>query len=275
MCAFLLLALAAAPQLLAQASVGAPGYRVGPKDLLEFKVSEVPDLNLERRVDDEGKVILPIVGPVPVGGLTILEVSDRLKSLLESRYVQRATVSVQIKEFRSKPITVIGAVKLPGYLSFSGRVTLIEALSAAGGLVDQDGVTIYILRQSDNGLSDRITIDADDLLLRADPGANIPIFAGDVINVPPKKNVIIYCLGELKTPGALTFTSAERTTVLTAIARAGGLTDRASNKIRIKRIDAAGKDVEILVDYKAVLAGTAKDLALQHGDIVIAKETFF
>ena len=266
---------AAAQETAPQPVAVAAGYRVGPKDLLEFKVSEVPDLNIDRRVDDDGTVMLPIVGQVPVGGLSVLDVSDRLKALLESRFVQRATVFVQVKEFRSKPITVIGAVKQPGYLAFAGRMTLIEALLAAGGLVDQQGVSIYVLRQADNGLTDRIVINADDLLLRADPAANIPIFSGDVINVPPNKQTVVYCLGELKAAGALTFQAGERTSVLTAVAKAGGLTDRASKNLRIKRLGESGKDVELIVDYKAILAGRTEDVPLQHGDILIAKETFF
>jgi polysaccharide export outer membrane protein len=258
-----------------QGAVSAPGYRVGPKDLLEIKVSEVPELNLERRIADDGTVTLPLVGAVDVSGLSISEVVDRLKAVLEERFVQRASVTVQIKEFRSKPITVIGAVKDPGYLAFTGRVTLIEALSAAGGLTEQQGVTIYILRQADNGLTDRIAISADDLMLRANPEANIPIFAGDVVNVPPKQQVTVFCLGELKTAGALTFAAGERTTVLTAVAKAGGLTDRASNTLRIKRRDRAGKDAEIEVNFKRVLSGKDKDPELLDGDILIAKESFF
>ncbi len=275
MAVVLLAAAAFMPPAGAQTAVGASGYRIGPKDLLEIKVAEVPDLNLDRRVDEDGSILLPVVGQVTVGGLSVLEASDRLKTLLESRFVQRATVSVQIKEFRSKPIIVIGAVKEPGYLAFSGRMTLLEALLAAGGLVDQQGVTIYVLRQADSGLTDRIEISADDLLLRANPEVNIPIFAGDVINVPPKQQVMVFCLGELKTQGAITFSAGERTTILTVVAKAGGLTDRAANTLRIKRRNAAGKDVEIHVDFKAILKGKAADVELQNGDILIAKESFF
>lgn len=252
-----------------------PGYHIGPKDLVDIKVFEVPELNVERRVSEEGTISLPLIGDVPVQGLTDVQVADRLKKLLESKYVQRASVSVQVREFRSKPISVIGAVQNPGNLAFSGRWTLMEAIAAAGGLSDQHGNEVHVLRRADNGLTDQITINLDDLFLRADPDVNIAIFANDVINIPQVEDVTVFCLGEVKAPGALTFRSTDRISLLTAIARAGGLTDRASKKISIKRRDRDGKDREIVVDYKRIVAGKDPDVALQGGDVVLVKESFF
>jgi len=259
---------AAAPQ-------SASGYRIGPKDLVEIKVFEVPELNIERRVSEEGTINLPLIGDVPANGLTDVELAARLKALLESRYVQRASVAVQVREFRSAPISVIGAVKQPGNLAFSGRWTLLEAISAAGGLTEDHGDTIYILRHSENGLSDQATVNVDELMVRADPDSNLPIFANDLINIPAKVEVTVFCLGEVAKPGAVVFQSTERITLLTAIARAGGLTDRASRKIQVKRRDRAGGDTETDVDYKRIVAGKDPDLELKSGDVVIVKESFF
>ncbi len=252
-----------------------PGYRIGPKDLLEIKVFEVPELNIERRVSDEGTINLPLIGDVPVMGLTDGELADRLKALLESRYVQRASVSVFVKEFRSRPITVMGAVRNPGNLAFSGRWTLLEAISAAGGLAENRGDMIYVLRRAENGLSDQIAIRVDDLIVNADPDANIPIFSNDLINVPARVEVTVFCLGQVRSPGAVSFQSTQRITVLSAIARAGGLTDRASKKLTIKRRDRSGKDVELQADYRRILSGKEPDVELQAGDIIIVKESFF
>jgi len=252
-----------------------PGYRIGPKDLVEIKVFEVPEMNLERRVSDEGTINLPLIGDVPVMGLTNGELADRLKALLESRYVQRASVSVFIKEFRSRPITVMGAVRNPGNLAFSGRWTLLEAISAAGGLAENRGDMIYVLRRAENGLSDQIAIRVDDLIVNADPDANIPIFSNDIINIPPRVEVTVFCLGEVRNPGAVSFQSTQRITLLSAIARAGGLTDRASRKLTIKRRDRSGKDVELEADYRRILAGKEPDPELQAGDIIVVKESFF
>ncbi len=210
-----------------------------------------------------------------MAGKTTAEAGQVLKRLLEERYLQRASVNVQVLEFRSRPISVIGAVKQPGNLGFSGRWTLLEALTAAGGVTENHGNVVHVLRRSDNGLSDQVTIDLDDLLLQGDPRVNIPIFANDLINVPGTVDINVYCLGEVARPGALSFKSNERITVLTAIAHAGGLTDRASKHVLIKRAGGSSGPQEITVDYKKILAGKEPDVELKQGDVIVVKESFF
>ena len=252
-----------------------PGYRIGPRDLLDIRVYEDAKLNGERRVSEAGLINLPLLGDVAVAGKTTAEVGQVLKKLLEDRYMQKASVDVQVLDFRSRPISVIGAVKQPGNLGFSGRWTLLEALTAAGGVTENHGNVVHVLRRADNGLSDQVTIQLDDLLLRADPKANVPIYANDLINVPGTIEVTIYCLGEVARPGALTFKSSERITVLTAIAHAGDLTDRASSRILIKRAGRTDGPAEFTVDYKKILAGKEPDVELRHGDVIRVKESFF
>jgi polysaccharide export outer membrane protein len=252
-----------------------PTYRIGPRDLLAVRVDEDAKLNGEHRVAEDGTVNLPLLGDVPVTGKTTTEISVVLKKLLEDKYMQRASVDVQVMEFRSRPIAVIGAVKQPGNLGFSGRWTLLEALTAAGGLAENHGNVVHVLRRADNGLSDQVTISLDDLMLRGDPKVNIPIFSNDLINVPGTVELTVYCLGQVNRPGALEFKSNERISVLAAIAHAGGLTDRASNKIQIKRAAGTSGPRELTVDYKKIIAGKEPDLELRQGDVLVVKESFF
>ncbi len=252
------------------------GYRVGPKDLIDIKVFEAPEFNVSARVSEDGAINLPVVGDILVNGLTDGGVTLRIREALEECCIQRATVSVQILEFNARPISVIGAVSRPGPLSFSGRWTLLEALTAAGGLAPSHGDEVHILRRADNGLTDQIEISLQALLGEADPRVNLPIFANDLINVPPTIEVTIFCLGEVERPGAMVFKSTERITLLTAIARAGGLTDRSSRKITIKREGrGGGVATELTVDYKDVLSGKSDDITLREGDVVVVKESFF
>lgn len=252
-----------------------PGYRIGPKDLLRIQVFEVPELNVERRVTENGMLSLPLIGDVAVSGLTEEELAGRLKELLQAKYVQRASTEVEVREFRSRPISVIGAVEQPGNLAFSGRWTLLEAIAAAGGLAENHGNVIYVLRRADNGLSDQVAIDVNDLLVRADPRVNVPIFANDLINVPATIEVTVYCLGEVANPGAVSFKSTERITLLATIARAGGLTDRAASRILIKRAERSSGPQETSVEYKRILAGKDPDVELRQGDVIVIKESLF
>jgi len=251
-----------------------PGYRIGPRDLLEIRVFETPEFSGNRRVSEDGKITLPPVGDVDVAGLTETEAAQKIKGVLEAKVLQHASVAVQVQEFRSRPIAVIGAVRQPGNLSFSGRWTLLEALTAAGGIGEGHGDIIFVLRRADNGLSDQVAVSITDLLVRADPKVNIPIYSGDLINVPGTVEVTVYCMGEVKQPGAVPFKSSDRITLLTLIARVGGLTDRASSKILIKRASRAAHGEET-ADFKRIVSGKDPDVELQSGDVVIVKESFF
>jgi polysaccharide export outer membrane protein len=259
----------------ARAQDQAGEYRVGPRDLIEIKVLELPDLNVERRVNDSGTIALPMVGDFAVSGMTAGEIRSQLEALLKTKYVNRADVSVVIKDFANKPVSVLGAVHKPGSLNISGRWTLLQAISAAGGLTDGAGRKIYVLRRSDNGLADTLEVSTDDLFRNASQLWNVPIYPSDIVNVPGKSTIRIFCIGEVRTPGAVDFSADDRITLLSVLAKAGGVTDRASKTIRIKRRDASGKDIETEVDYKRVLSGKDVDPTLKADDVVVIKESFF
>ena len=253
-----------------------PGdYRIGAKDLLEIRVLEIQELNVERRVTDSGAIDLPLLGQINVAGKTASEAQVQLEELLRAKYVNRANVSIIVKEFANKPISIVGAVAKPGSLNVSGRWYLLQAISFAGGLDQAAGRRIFILRTADNGLSDVLEIKRDDLMQASNTNWNVPIFPGDIVNIPARSSVKVFCLGEVKNPGALEFDSDDRITLLSVIAKAGGLTDRASKTIRIKRKGPDGKDVETRVNYKAVIAGKQPDPTLKADDVVVVEESFF
>lgn len=274
--AWILAGLLAGPFAGAQEAETRPlSYRIGPRDEVAIRVFEEPKLNVDLRVDDDGTIRLPLVGRVEAEGLTEDELTLRLKEVLEEELLQRASVSVEVLEYRARPISVLGAVQRPGSLNTSGRLTLLEALTAAGGLASSHGDEVHVLRRASNGLTDQIEIPVADLLIRADPDFNIPIFSNDLINVPAAVDVTIYCLGEVSSPGAITFKSTERLTLLAAIARAGGLTERASKKLLIKRQTPDGGTEEIQVRYKRIISGRQPDPELRPGDVIVVKESFF
>ena len=259
----------------ASGQISGSDYQIGAKDLLEIRVLEVPELNVERRVSEGGTLELPLLGAIPVAGLTAPEIRDRVEQMLRAKYVNRANVSIVVKEFTNKPVSVLGAVQKPGSLSISGRWTLIKAITAAGGLTPGAGGKILVLRRADNGLSDALEIGTEELFQGTTQVGNIPILPGDVINIPPRKTLTVFCLGQVKTPGALQFDSDDRLSLLSVIAKAGGLTDRASKTIRIKHRGEDGRDVEKAVDFKRVVSGRDPDPPIEPNDVVVVKESFF
>ncbi len=271
--AFFLVAIAAAGGAAAQEFSG--DYRVGPRDLLEIKVTEIPELNVERRISEGGTITLPMIGDLQVSGLTASEVRTQLEALLREKYVNRADVSVVIKEFANKPISIVGAIQRPGALRTSGRWLLLEAISAAGGLTESAGRTIYILRKKEDGTSETLEIRTENLLRGGAETWNIPIYPGDVVNIPARSTVRIFCIGAVKVPGAVEFSTDDRISLLSVLSKAGGLSDRASKKVRVKRRDASGRDVETVYNYNRILAGKDPDPVLKGDDVVVVKESFF
>lgn len=268
---FLVLVSIAANELLAQ-----PGrYRIGPRDQVQIRVQELPELDGEQQVADDGTVTLGTIGVVDAQGLTEDELARRIRDRLLAEGLRKATVTVTLGEYRSRPVAVIGAVGSPGNHVVPGRPSLLEVLLTAGGLENDHGPVIQVRRRADNGLTDQVEIAVRDLIELGDPDVNIPIFAGDLINVPPAEKITIHFLGEVKNVGSLTFESHRRVTLLTAIARAGGLTEAASRKIRIQRRGADGEREEIVADFRRVLDGDEPDPELRDGDLVVVKESFF
>ncbi|HUF18972.1 MAG TPA: polysaccharide biosynthesis/export family protein [Thermoanaerobaculia bacterium] len=270
-----LLVVMAFVSLSAAAQDPAGEYRLGPKDLLEIRVMELPDFNLERRVSDSGVIALPLIGDLQVTGLTAGEVARRIEELLRARYVNRANASVIIKEYSNRPVSVVGAVHRPGTLNVSGNWTLLQAVSAAGGMTERAGKAIFILRRGEPNGANVIEVDADELFKVSSPVWDIPIYPSDVINIPAKSFIKIYTLGEVQQPGALEFDLDDRVTVLSAIAKAGGMGDRASNRIVIKRRDASGQDTETEVNFKRIVSGKDPDPQLMADDVLVVLLSFF
>lgn len=248
---------------------------VGPRDVLDVRVMEDTAMNDPRAtVNENGEVALRVLGKVQVAGLTSTQIEAKLKTLLEANMLTRATVSVQVVEFASKPISVVGAVIRPGRIGATGNTTLIQALTQAGGLASGHGKELYVLRTGRNGLSEQVAINVDELLIQGKPELNIPLAPNDLVNVPLDTPIAIYVMGEVMKPGKIEFRSSQTPTLLQAMAAAGGPTDRASRTVVIKRM-ANGREQRIEVNYKKILNGDRRDEILLDNDTVFLKEALF
>jgi polysaccharide export outer membrane protein len=248
--------------------------RIGPRDVLEIKVAQDPSVNTRATVSDDGRVSLNLVGKVDVGGLTASQAELKIKSLLEAQFIKKADVSVQVVEFGSKPISVVGAVTKPGSIGIGGNITLVQAITAAGGLANGYGKTLYVLRTGANGLTEQLPIDIEDLMVNGNPDLNIPLAPNDVINVQMDTPITIYVWGEVMRPGNIQFRRSQNPTLMQAIASAGGPTDRASKTARISRT-VGGKTTNINTNYRAIANGDRPDVPLQDGDTIFLKESVF
>jgi polysaccharide export outer membrane protein len=89
-------------------------YKIGPEDLIEINVFNVPELSKIIRVAQDGSINLALIGKTNISGLTRFELEKRLATLLEKKYLKNPQVTVFIKEYKSQSISIIGAVRNPG-----------------------------------------------------------------------------------------------------------------------------------------------------------------
>lgn len=250
-------------------------YIIGPRDLLEIKVFELPEFDHTVRVSEDGSITLPLLGNVQVGGLTKEKVEQKIADLLE-KYVKRAQVSVFIKEYQSSRVAIIGAVEKPGMYELVGRQSLLQMISQAGGFKENAANEIYVLREGQDGNTASISIDLEDLLLNGNQRLNIPLQPNDVINVPVDRLITIYVFGQVRNPGALQVKISKKITLLQAIAQSGGLSENASKRgVIVKRKDKSGKETNLRVNLTDIIKGKRKDIPLREGDVVIVKESIF
>jgi polysaccharide export outer membrane protein len=232
-------------------------YQIGPSDVLGIKVFEEPTLSGEYNVDTDGTITFPFLGRVMVSGKTIKDIEAEITAALRADYVRRAQVSVDITQYRSRAIYVLGEVRSPGKYSIEGQVTLLEVIAKAGSLTPTAGPILTVLRSRDGTAAastaalepavpgdprgaELLRISYDDLR-EGRLKTNILLQDGDTIFVPAADK--FYVSGFVRTPGMFVLTPG--LTVQQAISLAGGLTDRGSDRgIKISR-KVNGKDVEV------------------------------
>jgi polysaccharide biosynthesis/export protein len=247
-------------------------YRIGLNDEVKITVFDEPDLSAMYRVDADGSLSFPLIGRVQAAGTTLSELQRRITTMLAAGYIKNPQVRVEINQYKSQFVYVIGEVRAPGKITMTGtRMTLLEALALAGSPTanaSNEVIVVHPLRSNaDNrkpgteGDAARITVNRKDLEL-GKAGQDVVLQDGDIINVPSAQH--FYITGMIRNPG--TFVLDPGISVQQAIALAGGLNDRGSDRrIKISRL-VNGKLTEVSVDLED---------KIQPGDTVMISGRFF
>jgi polysaccharide biosynthesis/export protein len=255
-------------------------YLLGPGDIVEVTVFAVEELKKKELVlDAEGKISLPFIREVQLMGLTPREAEVKIGALFEATVMKNPQVSVNVKEYRSQFINVLGAVLKPGTYQLTRRAFLVDALAMAGGLLAEKAESKALVHRAGSILSassietaaagETLEIDLRQLLEKGDISLNVPIYAGDVVSVPERTEHFFYVLGDVNRGGAFEIKKGEAITFTKALASAGGLMSTAkSSKTIIIRQDAEGGTKQIAVDAGKVLKGEVPDLLISHDDVV-------
>jgi len=170
-----------APDLTAiTGSTTQPDYHIGPLDMLEISVFQVPDLSKTVQVNSGGQIALPLIGIVVAGGKTVGELEAEIANKLQASYLQSPQVSVFVKEATSQRVTVDGAVKSPGMVPLTGQTTLLQTIAISGGLVEGADPAIMMFR---NVEGKRMAAKFDLKAIRAGKAEDPIVYGGDVIVV--------------------------------------------------------------------------------------------
>ena len=257
--------------LVAQGELG-----VGPEDLLQVSVFEMPELAATVRVSETGMITLPLLGEIRADGLTPRQLEVTLERLLSASLLKDPQVSVLVREYGSKKVSILGAVGRPGVYEMTGPRNLLQVLSVAGGLTAEAGQALFIIRAGAEEKTERISVSIHDLLVDRDSRANHAIQAGDIISVPLEPLLYVFVDGAVRTPGRLESPASQPLSLLQAMASAGGPTERANLKVvRILRKQGDGLSEAFAANLKRIRKGKDVDPILQNGDVVVVAETFF
>ena len=133
----------------------AADYKVGPNDVLAITVFDQPQLTGRYMVQADGSFTFPLLGRVSVGGLTMQAVENHVRDALAKGYLKNPQVGVSVEEFRSQQVFIVGEVRQPGILQFTGSMTMIEALARAGSTTDRAGIEAVIVRTPEGAVAAR------------------------------------------------------------------------------------------------------------------------
>ena len=237
-------------------------YVVGPGDVLAVHVFYEPQLSGNFRVENDGHFGYPFLGRVGAGGKTVAAISTLLKERLSDGYLRNPQVTVDVEQFRSQSVFVMGEVRTPGKYILSGSITLLDALAQAGSPTAAAGAEVLILHPKTTIGGPTLPNQRDAEVMRVNLreiedgklSRNATILDGDTVFVPKAERFFV--TGMVRNPGS--YVLERNMTVLQAISTAGGISDRGSNR---------GLKIVRIVDNKR------KELSAKPTDIVTPGDT--
>ncbi len=254
-----------------------PSQALGPDDLLQILVPYCPELSRSFRISSDGSLALPLIKQrLEVNGLQPVEVEKKIAAALVAEQVLTdPTVNISVLEYRSKPVSVVGAVNHPLTFQATGSTTLLDALAKAGGLTTAVGsaITVTHRSQAPDGTT-RITVQSipvRGLIDASDPKLNVKLTGDEEVRVPEAGRIFV--AGNVKKPGTFSMQDNSETTVVKALAMSEGLQPYSNKEAYIYRERGTGNPrSEIAVPLSMILARKSPDVVLQPDDILYIPE---
>ena len=261
-------------------------YVIGPNDALVVNVGNRPDFTasllaagnngkpLGNRVDGSGDIRLPLAGAIHVAGLTLSQVKGRIQEAMKKYYLD-PWVTVEIADYKSQPLYLIGQFKLPGTYYMDRPLNLVQGIALGSGPDPISGDLRGAKLTRDGKI---MPVDIYDLLMRGDTQQNIWLQPGDTIYIPDGKNQQVFVFGAVKRTAPVTFVPIPPAGLdLTQAVASVDLRDVGYDikHVRIIRSLSTTRGELIVVDLDKILRGEALSFPLMGGDVIyVPKSTF-
>lgn len=243
--------------------VNASDVPLGAGDVLKILVYGHSDLNLETKVSETGTITFPLIGEVKVAGLSAAATEKKIAEMLEGGgFIKKPQVNVILTLMQSQIVSVLGQVNKPGRYPLDGKRTIMDMIALAGGVNNEGGDSITLVRNQ-NGITHKEIINLADMVRSGDMKMDTQLQSGDLIYIERAPRFYIY--GEVQRPGF--YRLEQNMTVLQALSTGGGLTSRGTERgMRVKRRNKEGV-IEVI--------SVKNDDLLQENDVVYVKESLF
>lgn len=160
-------------------------YRIQPLDTIDISVFNEADLSVQRRVSPQGLITYPMLGSIPVSGLTVGETEAKLKDLLGRNILVHPQVTVLVNHANSRHIVILGQVKSPGSYDISDEgITLVQAIARAGGFTDVAATDRVTVLRSENGKVKKSVVNVAAIIKGGDRSKDLELKPDDVVSVP-------------------------------------------------------------------------------------------
>ena len=166
------------------AGVPSDSYIIGAEDTLSVYVWKEPEMSKTVPVRPDGMISLPLTGEVKALGLTPVQLQDVLAEAMK-KYISDPQVTVVVEKIASLSFNIVGEVQKPGYFPLTRRMTVLDAVSLAGGFKDfAKSKKVYVLRTTADGKEVRLPFNYKQVIKGENPQQNIELHPGDTIVVP-------------------------------------------------------------------------------------------
>lgn len=243
-------------------------FTLGPGDIFEIEIIGEPNSRLSVFVGPDGLIYYNLLPGTFVWGLTLSEATDLIAKSL-AKYIRiEPEVAITLKGIASKKIWLLGSIQNPGVFGLASQITLLEAISSAGGPIvtgstdeTTDLKSSFVLRQGQF-----LPVDFYRLLHKGDLSQNIYLQPDDFVYLRSSAAKNVYVMGAVGQPSIVPY--SDKTSLLQAISASGGAVDYAHlSQVAIIRGSLTQPRIAI-VDYKKIVRGRATDVRLEPGDII-------